>query len=293
MHRRWIGGLLAIAAIAAGGWLRALPSSAATSPSGSWWPWNPPEIATLYFSDGAFLYPVSRRLPSGSDGPRAALEALLEGPRPGTGLTTPIPRGVHLQSLRVADGFARVDLSAALLGASTNMGAARLAIVETLTALPGVRQVEISVDGRALGPPVSRTPLLYFASAHGLAALPASARTPRQAIAEYVTAIRDPALTGVPRDVRLLDYQYDAGNGLVSVDFSYTDSIRTLALENPAVMRSVLLGVAAGLTEFPDVRAVRIAFEGRTRLGLGECSDLLGIPQPRPRLLNDERLLGS
>jgi hypothetical protein len=40
------------------------------------------------------------------------------------------------------------------------------------------------------------------------------------------------------------------------------------------------------------VQAVRIDFEGRTRLGLGQCSDLLRVPQPRPELLNDERLLG-
>jgi hypothetical protein len=40
------------------------------------------------------------------------------------------------------------------------------------------------------------------------------------------------------------------------------------------------------------VRKVQIDFEGQTRLGLGQCSDLLRIPQPRPQLLNDERLLG-
>ena len=66
---------------------------------------------------------------------------------------------------------------------------------------------------------------------------------------------------------------------------------RELALDNPARMRTVLLGLIASLTEFPEVRAVRLDFGGHTRLGLGECSDLLGTPQPRPELLNDERFL--
>jgi hypothetical protein len=67
--------------------------------------------------------------------------------------------------------------------------------------------------------------------------------------------------------------------------------VRTLALEQPDRMRLSLLGLIATLTEFPSVRAVRLDFEGQTRLGLGQCSDLLGAPQPRPALLNDERLL--
>jgi len=57
-------------------------------------------------------------------------------------------------------------------------------------------------------------------------------------------------------------------------------------------MRLLLLGLIASLTEFPSVGAVRLDFEGQSRLGLGQCSDLLRTPQKRPELLNDERLLG-
>jgi hypothetical protein len=64
-----------------------------------------------------------------------------------------------------------------------------------------------------------------------------------------------------------------------------------LALDKPERMRLVLLGLIATLTEFPVVRTVQIDFQGQTRLGLGQCSDLLRTPQPRPQLLNDERLL--
>ena len=112
------------------------------------------------------------------------------------------------------------------------------------------------------------------------------------AVAAYLNGPGDGALTGIPRDVRLLKYDYSKEDGLASLDFSYTESVRTLALEKPDIMRSVLLGVIASLTEYAEVRAVRIDFDGHSRLGLGECSDLLRTPQRRPRLLNDERLLG-
>ena len=95
----------------------------------------------------------------------------------------------------------------------------------------------------------------------------------------------------MPADVRLLNYDYHAASRELSLGFSYTPSVRVLALEKPATMRTLLLGLIATLTEFPDVRAVRLDFGGQSRLGLGECSDLLRSPQPRPALLNDERLL--
>jgi spore germination protein GerM len=161
-----------------------------------------------------------------------------------------------------------------------------------MTALPGIGSVTISVEGKRLAERAVRTPLLYYASARGLMAIPSSTETPDTAVAAFMTGPGDRTLTGLPRDVRLLHYKYDAADGLVSLDFSYTESVRTLALETPDIMRSVLLGLIASLTELPGVRAVRIDFDGHTRLGLGECSDLLGTRQPRPRLLNDERLLG-
>jgi hypothetical protein len=98
-------------------------------------------------------------------------------------------------------------------------------------------------------------------------------------------------MTGVPADVRLLTYDYDTRDRLLSIGFTYTSAVRTLALEKPERTRMLLLGLIASLTEFPDVRAVRLDFGGQSRLGLGECSDLLRSPQPRPALLNDERLI--
>jgi Sporulation and spore germination len=99
-------------------------------------------------------------------------------------------------------------------------------------------------------------------------------------------------MTGLPSDVRLLNYGYDPADHSVALNFSYKPSVRTLALETPDKMRFVLLGLIASLTEFPEVEAVQLDFEGRTRLGVGQCSDLLRTRQTRPELLNDERLLG-
>ena len=90
----------------------------------------------------------------------------------------------------------------------------------------------------------------------------------------------------------MLQYDYDPSEALLSLNFTYTPSLHELALEKPERIRLALLGLIVSLTEFSEVRAVQLDFEGHTRLGLGQCSDLLRTPQPRPELLNDERLLG-
>jgi spore germination protein GerM len=160
-----------------------------------------------------------------------------------------------------------------------------------MTALPGVTSVSLSVEGKPFVESAGRAPLLYYASANGLLAVPVSATTPRAALTTYLSGPPDQALTGLPSDVRLLSYEHDPAGGSLSLNLSYSPSVRTLALEQPERMRMVLLGLITGLTEFSSVRTVRLDFQGQTRLGLGQCSDLLRTPQPRPELLNDERLL--
>lgn len=191
----------------------------------------------------------------------------------------------------VAGGVAQVDLSSAFRGEPDAAREAVTAVVQTLTGLPGVNAVTLRVEGQPIVESAKRTPLLYYASANGLMAVPAAVTTPRTAIDTYLSGKPAPELTGVPSDARLLAYDYDVDEGIVSLQFAYTPSIRTLAIEDPGRMRFVLLGLIATLTEFRDVRAVSLDFGGQTRLGLGECSDLLRTPQPRPALLNDERLL--
>lgn len=290
---RW---LLLIGAVAgAGFWLKSLAPEVA----GLRLPATGP-IATLYFAAGEgaqeHLFPVSRRMPSAEDLPRATLDSLIGGPPPGSGLRNSVPEGVQIRTFRVADRTAWVDLSAEFRRAENNrpdgIAMAEIAIIDTLTSIRGVNAVAISVDGKPLREPAHRIPLLYYATPGGLAAIPAATPTPRAALDKYLEGPSGPSWNGLPADVRLLKYAYDADNKLVSLSFTYTEAVRMLAVDLPDRMRLALLGLIASLTEYPDVDAVRIDFEGRTRLGLGECSDLLLTPQPRPGLLNDERLLG-
>ncbi|MBI2817978.1 MAG: aminotransferase class V-fold PLP-dependent enzyme [Acidobacteria bacterium] len=244
------------------------------------WPWTATTV-TLYFADGKFFVPVSRRMPTNDDLPRAVLKALLVGPSAGSGLKNPIPPGVAIRSFKLGGGVAQVDLSAAML-IDHGETHAETAIIETMTALPGVTSVSLSVEGKSVLESAKRVPLLYYASANGLVAVPVSVTDPHAALNEYLSGPPDPELTGLPPDVRLLTYQHDPVNGLLSLNFTYTPSLHALAMERSERMRTALLGLIAGLTEFPQVRAVQLDFEGHTRLGLGQCSDLLRTPQPRP-----------
>ncbi len=276
--------LLVISLIGVGLWLRSLQSERGIAGDRSWLPWSKTTWVTLYFNDGRFLFPVSHRLPAENDLPQATLHALLNGPGAGE-LENAIPHGVQLRSFVLENGLAHVDLSAP----PGDRGAT--AIVETLTALRGITSVELQVGDQKIDAPKRRVPLIYFASAKGLVAIPVNTAQPREALETYLAGPPSPEITGLPPDVRLLAYDYNSSRRVLSLKFSYTSSLRALAMDRPERMRTVLLGLIASLTEFPEVRAVQLDFGGQTWLGLGQCSDLLRTPQTRPALLNDERLL--
>jgi spore germination protein GerM len=252
--------------------------------------WTSTTIVNLYFADGQFLFPVSRRFPANDRLPRAALEALLAGPSRSGKLRSAFPRDVEIRSFSVADGVARMDLSRALgTGEAERMALA--AMTQTMIGLPTVTSVAVSVQGQPVAASASRTPLLYFPSPDGLVAVAHDAADARAALRAYLSGPPAPEMTGLPSDVRLVSYDYNGADRVLSIGFTYTAAVRALALEKPDRTRMLLLGLIASLTEFPEVRAVRLDFGGQSRLGLGECSDLLRSPQPRPALLNDERLL--
>lgn len=229
--------------------------------------------------------PVTTKLPS------AVLRALLAGPEARSSLKSWIPSGTEIRSFSVSGEMAHVDLSGEFLEGSNRPELANAAVIETITHLPGVSSVALSVEGKPVAKSATRMPLLYYGSANGLVARPISASGTRAALDAYLSGPSDSELTGFPADVQLLGYEYSETNRSLSLNFTYTPSIRTLALDKPDRMRLVLLGLIATLTEFPEVRTVQLDFQGQSRLGLGQCSDLLRTPQPRPQLLNDERLL--
>jgi spore germination protein GerM len=280
---------MAVAAVmlALGWWLRTLGPLNLTAAVA--WPWASATI-TLYYVDGPYLFPLSRRVAADADLPRTALEALLAGPPIGSGLTSALPPGLAVESLAVTDGTAHVRLT----GPADALHDAPLgvpAIVATLTRVPDVIAVAVDVNGVPLTQAPARAPLLYYPAGRGLVALPASAADPRAALVAFLAGPPSPELTRLPSDARLLGAELDRPDGVVSLRFAYTPAVRALALERPDRMRLLLLGLIATLTGYPEVRAVQLDFGGQSRLGLGECSDLLRTPQPRPALLNDERLL--
>jgi spore germination protein GerM len=118
-------------------------------------------------------------------------------------------------------------------------------------------------------------------------------RRAREALEAYLAGPADTALVGLPANVRLLGYDHDARNGLLRVNLSYSPAVRALATERPETMRRALLGLIATLTSYPEVQAVMLDFEGRARLGVGQCAELLRTPQRRPGLLNDARLIAQ
>jgi hypothetical protein len=197
---------------------------------------------------------------------------------------------VKIRSVEVTGQTVRVDVSGQWLSGDPEAAAA--ALVATMTALPGVARVTLSVDGQTLLEAVGRTPLLYYPSARGLAARTTTAVDAAAALTEYLHPPLEADWDGLPRDLRVVSYRGQP-DGLLLVTLSHTASLRALALREPTRVRLAILGLIASLTEFPEVRAVQLDFEGRTLLGLGECSDLLGTPQGRPALLNDERLLAG
>ena len=230
-------------------------------------------------------------MPVNTELPGAVLRALLAGPDARSSLKSWIPSGTEIRSFSLSGGMAHVDLSGTFLQGSSRPELAKAAVIETLTALPGVSSVALSVEGNPVVTSANHAPLLYYASANGLVAVPTSSSDPRAALEAYLSGPSDPDSTGFPSDVQLLRYEYAEASRALSLNFTYTQSIRTLALDKPERMRLVLLGLIATLTEFPEVRTVQLDFQGQTRLGLAQCSDLLRSPQPRPQLLNDERLL--
>jgi spore germination protein GerM len=98
------------------------------------------------------LYPVSRGVSAESPA-RAALEELISGELP-AGCTRPLPAGTTLRGIRADNGLVTADFSPELAsnfqGGSDNEGVAVYAIVNTLTSLPGVKQVQILVDGKPI-----------------------------------------------------------------------------------------------------------------------------------------------
>lgn len=270
----------------------------------AWLPWLNQPTVTLYFTDpeGLYFVPVARPIAVSEDLPQQALQELMKGPKVGTGLVSALPADTQIRSVELWDGTAFVDLAASFLTPSVrHIGQAVTAIEKTLTALPAVREVSLSIEGQPLDavidlPPVpatATTATLYFVHGAYLVpvdyALSASTNDPKQALDLYLQG--PPAegnLAGLPPGTKLLDFDFSPNNGLVRVNLAYTEAIRAMAMADPEQTRQVLTSIIFTLTEYPEVNAVMLDFEGHDQLGLGQCSSLLHTAQLRPTILNHE-----
>ena len=110
-------------------------------------------VVKVYFADPqtALLRPVERTV-QGQNLAEGALTALLAGPQPDEKLDLPLPKGTTLLGVSVDNGLATVDLSKEYQEGFPQGGAAQTlalyALVNTLTDLPGVRAVDILIEGK-------------------------------------------------------------------------------------------------------------------------------------------------
>jgi hypothetical protein len=116
------------------------------------------------FTDNAGLVPVLRQVPETKALARAALTALLEGPKgaeleASPAMSTSIPSGVTILELSISNGVATVVLSREWSGAAASFteGSATAQVVYTLTQFSTVDKVRLSVDGEAAGDALRRS----------------------------------------------------------------------------------------------------------------------------------------
>ncbi len=106
----------------------------------------------LYFpsDSGRLLVPVTRTVYSDGDITTAMLE-LLKGPKQDSGLQTPLPEDAALLGVTLKDGVATVNFTEAFIKVSeqSDGGMQSLrALMMTCRQFPGVKKVEIQVDGK-------------------------------------------------------------------------------------------------------------------------------------------------
>ena len=257
-----------------------------------WLPWLDEPAITLFYGDatGHYLVPVSRTLSSDDVEPDALVETLLAGPADGSGLVILIPDGTAASSVALEDGVLSVDLSGSYGARASEL--THESVLQSMRSWPGVDTVAITVDGIPLDFDSTGHLIYFYDEAHDmLVARPTDMERPGDVLAEYLAGSGDPSLAGLPSDVESLGVTLGS-NELLTLDFTFRDSLREYAIDHPSSVRRVLEGLIATFsTGFPEVSGVLLDFEGRNALGLGQCANLLNTVQSQPEVLNDERLL--
>lgn len=114
---------------------------------------EPGATVVLYFGapGGMYLVPEVRRVPPERANPEGALQELLRGPAPGSGLEPVVSPGTRLLSFRQEGTVAVANFSREIRGPVSQGSAGEImtvyAIVNTLTRWPGIRAVRFLVEG--------------------------------------------------------------------------------------------------------------------------------------------------
>lgn len=114
------------------------------------------EQVQLYFpsASGRLLVPVSRTVFSPADISTAILE-LAKGPKDDSGLEPPLPKGCGVKSVKVKNGTATIDFTQEFINIAQQDDGGRQAVravLFTASQFPGVKKVEILVDGQPFTP---------------------------------------------------------------------------------------------------------------------------------------------
>jgi len=284
--------LLVVGALVVGLVGRGLVTEGSDSILVRWLPWLNRTSITLFYGDagGDYLVPVSRAVSHDDSQPEFLVQALLDGPAPDAGLTSLIPDGTVADSVVLDEGTLRVDLSG-----TYQLGAFALtheSLFQSMRSWPDVEEVEITVDGVPLEIE-STGHLIYFYDERRdmLIARPTALERPGDVLAEYLAGPGDAQLTGLPSDIESIGVELGS-NDLLTLEFTFRDSLRNYAIDHPDSVRRVLEGLIATFTTgFPEIGGVLLDFEGHNALGLGQCANLLNTAQYQPEVLNDERIL--
>jgi len=103
--------------------------------------------------------PVTRTVFSPADISTAILE-LAKGPKTDSGLERPLPEGCGIKSVKVKDGTATIDFSQEFINVTQQDDGGRQAVravLFTASQFPGVKKVEILVDGQPYTPEPATT----------------------------------------------------------------------------------------------------------------------------------------
>ncbi len=114
-----------------------------------------PEV-TVYYARSTMteshLVPVRQRAAVGAEPIKGALDLLVRGPLPESGLERTVPQGTEIRNLTIRGDLATVDFSGEIatnfVGGSLNEALLIGSIVNTLTEFSGIARVQILIEGK-------------------------------------------------------------------------------------------------------------------------------------------------